>query len=151
MADFSVRADRKIAPYFITAPGVSIDSFVPLSRDSKGKGTKSGTSMAAPLVAGAITRLACEFPQLSVDEISAIARNTATPQFNLGGVHDVSFGKGLFNMETARERAYDMALLNTAEMELMDYSGAEDVKTVKTKTSKFSNKIKNIRMFKRHS
>jgi subtilisin family serine protease len=105
MANFSAISDPKMAEYFITAPGVDIESFMPLSHNNSGKGEKSGTSMAAPLVAGAIARLVTDFPLLSIDTISRIVRETSDKQYRDNGTVYNRFGNGIMNIEAARKAA----------------------------------------------
>lgn len=87
--------------YCLVAPGTTVYST--LSKDAghaaSSFGYKSGTSMAAPMVSGAVAVLKSRFPELTGAEISQILRETAT---DLGAVGvDSVFGHGLLNLENA--------------------------------------------------
>ncbi|WP_086930373.1 S8 family peptidase [Agarilytica rhodophyticola] len=87
----------------ISAPGQSITS----ARAGTGDGSLvlSGTSMAAPQVAGMAALLKQKFPDLSVAGIKAIIQNTSTPAvdlFNATGTPPLSLqGTGVINIEKA--------------------------------------------------
>jgi subtilisin family serine protease len=110
MANFSAISDPQMAPYFVTAPGVEIESFAPLSINPTGKDIKSGTSMAAPLVAGTLTRLITDFPSLTIDEVSEIFRSTARKQYKDNGQVFNRFGCGIINIKAARKVAIQKTL-----------------------------------------
>jgi hypothetical protein len=84
-----------VAQYFLVAPGVDIFS---ASRDG-GYGRLTGTSMAAPHVAGAAAVLKSAFPSLTMQQVAELLTSTAD---DLGprGV-DQTFGTGLVNLERA--------------------------------------------------
>ncbi len=105
MANFSNLSSNISAPYYVTAPGQDLESFVPKSISPNGKALKSGTSMAAPIVAGVLTRLITDFPQLTVDEISKIFRDTARKQYKQDGSVYNRFGCGIIDVNAAREIA----------------------------------------------
>ena len=85
----------------ISAPGSSVYSTVDLddSTESGSFGTKSGTSMAAPHVTGAIAILKQQFPNLTSTQLVSLLTSTAT---DLGdaGVDDV-YGVGMLNLNAA--------------------------------------------------
>lgn len=62
----------------LSAPGTTI--FAPEARSSWAGRSLSGTSMAAPHVAGAMALLRQLHPNWSVEELKALVMNTATPQ-----------------------------------------------------------------------
>jgi hypothetical protein len=84
-----------VAQYFLVAPGVDVFS---ASRDG-GYGRLTGTSMAAPHVAGAAAVLKSAFPSLTMQQVAELLTSTAD---DLGprGV-DQTFGTGLLNLERA--------------------------------------------------
>jgi hypothetical protein len=87
--------------YFICAPG-DVDSAVPLDNSSDGHAKNRGTSMAAPVVSGAIARLMAEYPQASADEIVSCVFQSATKDYG-GEILDPHFyGQGILNLEAAR-------------------------------------------------
>lgn len=92
------------ADWCLAAPGTSIVS----SMNGGGYQTRSGTSMAAPVVTGSIALLASAFPELSGPEIVQILKDTAR---DLGdpGVDDV-YGNGAIDLENAVAPQGQMAI-----------------------------------------
>ncbi|MFC7440463.1 S8 family serine peptidase [Laceyella putida] len=80
MVDFSSRGPAtgiwEIKPD-VTAPGVDIVSTLPRKVEKTGYGKMSGTSMAAPHVAGAAALLLQKHPDWNPDEVKAALANTA--------------------------------------------------------------------------
>lgn len=76
----------------ISAPGSSIKSTVP-----GGYGTKSGTSMACPVVAGSIALLQAKDANLSNEEICALLYDSATDMGEEG--KDDKYGHGALNIK----------------------------------------------------
>lgn len=76
----------------LLAPGAGIVSTMP----GGGTASKSGTSMAAPHVAGAIALLRSASPDLSVDSIEALLCATATPRTPVA-----QYGCGLLRVDRA--------------------------------------------------
>lgn len=99
LAPFSAYADKKIAPYFITAPGDDISSYVPTSLQPDGDGVSSGTSMAAPAVSGLIARIATDFPLLTVDEISKLVRESSEKIVDRNGDVLIKYGCGILDTD----------------------------------------------------
>ena len=89
--------NNKMKYYWIVAPGRSIYSALP----DDGYGSMSGTSMAAPHVAGAAALLQSEWPPLKADP-AATAKILKTTATDLGtkGV-DAVYGYGLLNVTKA--------------------------------------------------
>ncbi|MDA3866568.1 MAG: S8 family peptidase [Salinivirgaceae bacterium] len=79
----------------VSAPGVSVYS----AEGASGWGYMSGTSMAAPHVAGAVLLLKEAFPQVAGDEILLALYNTAIDLGEAG--EDNVFGNGLIDVEAA--------------------------------------------------
>ncbi|MFO7863894.1 MAG: S8 family peptidase, partial [Salinivirgaceae bacterium] len=79
----------------VSAPGVSVYS----ATGTSGWGYMSGTSMAAPHVAGAVLLLKEAFPQVAGDEILLALYNTAIDLGEEG--EDNVFGNGLIDVEAA--------------------------------------------------
>ena len=73
LADFSNRAGSNILDY-VTAPGVDIFSSLP----SNSYGTYSGTSMAAPHVAGVAALLMGHNPDLTSEQVENLLIDTAS-------------------------------------------------------------------------
>lgn len=88
LADFSNKPNSQIKPFFVTAPGCNIQSWDALYTHEKENGIglieKSGTSMAAPYVAGVAQCIMYQYPQLSVDNVSQILRGCANPKNEKG-------------------------------------------------------------------
>ena len=83
----------------LAAPGTRVLSTVPLSINPTGLGVKSGTSMAAPNVAGAAALIKQRFPGISPAAVKARLQNTATDLGALG--NDIPYGRGLINCDLA--------------------------------------------------
>jgi subtilisin family serine protease/uncharacterized protein YjdB len=79
----------------VAAPGVSIVSTVP----GGGTGSKSGTSMASPHVAGAAALLLCDNPALSPAAVKSLLRHNVDP-ITLSG-NNTYYGSGILNIGKA--------------------------------------------------
>ena len=97
--------------FCLTAPGSSIIS----ARNSGGYISKSGTSMAAPMVSGVAALVMEAFPYLTIEQIRTIMLNTA---IDLGdpGVDSV-YGWGLVNAASA---VGGIQILSSASLEIND-------------------------------
>ena len=84
-----------VAPYFLVAPGVNVYSTF---RD-EGYQRLTGTSMAAPHIAGAAAVVKSAFPSLSMKDVGEILVRTAD-DLGASGT-DQTFGRGLINLERA--------------------------------------------------
>jgi len=80
----------------VVAPGINVRSSIP-----GGYGTKTGTSMACPYVAGVVALMRQADPNLTVDEIKQILLNTATDLGTSG--EDNDYGKGIIDAYEALE------------------------------------------------
>lgn len=96
IASFSNRAGDT-ANWFLVAPGTSVLS----SYKGGGYVYMSGTSMAAPVVAGAAALLEGAWPQLKAGEVATILFQTAT-DLGAPGV-DTVYGRGLLNVDRAMQ------------------------------------------------
>jgi len=85
--------------FCLAAPGEDIVSSVDPADDASGYAAFSGTSMAAPHVAGAIALLKQAFPSLTPTQIVDLLLTTAT-DLGAPGVDDV-YGHGLLNLGSA--------------------------------------------------
>lgn len=87
--------------YFITAPGEQINSAVTGGLF----GEKSGTSMAAPMVAGAASLLKQAYPHLSAENIIQLLLKSAR-KISLNGqaLPHNQFGAGILNLKSAIEQ-----------------------------------------------
>lgn len=81
--------------FFVVAPGVDINA----TTNDGATGLKSGTSMAAPHVAGAAAVLMELFPQLNAQEIADLIRTSAT-DLGVSGI-DTEYGRGLIDLAKA--------------------------------------------------
>ena len=83
----------------LAAPGTNVLSTVPLSKDPTGLGIKSGTSMAAPNVAGAAALFKSLNPTASPAQVEAFLKNNGTQAPSSGNplVPCDGNGKGYFN------------------------------------------------------
>lgn len=96
LASFSNRAGDA-ANWYLVAPGVSVLS----SYNNGGYAFMSGTSMAAPVVAGAAALLEGTWPQLKAGQVASILFQTAT-DLGAPGI-DATYGRGLLNVERAMQ------------------------------------------------
>lgn len=94
IASFSHLAGDSI-DQFVVAPGVNVLS----TTNDGGTGTKSGTSMASPVVAGSAAVLRQMFPSLSATEIVSLITSTSTDLGDLSA--DQFFGQGLVDLAKA--------------------------------------------------
>lgn len=105
MSDFSSRGPGPTGLFKpdVSAPGSSIEST--LAGSGTGTTSLSGTSMAAPQVAGMAALLRQKFPSLGPKAIKAIIQNTATPAVDAkssSGSPALSLqGTGVINIEKA--------------------------------------------------
>lgn len=83
-----------IAPFYLVAPGVSI-----ISSYGSGYAHMTGTSMAAPAVAGAAALVTGYWPYLRANQVSAILLTTAD-DLGAPGV-DAIYGRGMLNVNRA--------------------------------------------------
>lgn len=102
IAGFSNRAGDG-APAYLLAPGVNITSTLPLDAcapiATSCYGTRSGTSYAAPHIAGSIALLLDAFPNISAQDAVSILLDTADDLGDPG--IDAVHGAGLINLEAA--------------------------------------------------
>jgi subtilase-type serine protease len=96
LADFSNQCGAA-ADWCMTAPGVNIYSTVPMNDYDE----MSGTSMAAPFVAGAATVLRQAFPYMTARQIIEVLLTTATEIDNSSPESIRDFGHGLLNVGRA--------------------------------------------------
>ena len=96
LADFSNRCGAA-ADWCMTAPGFNIYSTVPMNT----YGEMSGTSMAAPLVAGAAAVLRQAFPYMTARQVIEVLLTTATEIDNSSPESIRDFGHGLLNVGRA--------------------------------------------------
>ena len=95
IASFSNQAGNLVLHRVVSAPG---DSIVSTTNDGA-TGTQSGTSMAAPMVSGAIALLKSKYADLSGEEIASLMF-TSTQDLGTTGVDSV-FGQGLIDLDKA--------------------------------------------------
>jgi hypothetical protein len=93
MASFSNRAGDT-AHYYLVAPGVNV-----ISSYSTGYAYLTGTSMAAPAVAGAAALITGHWPYLQANQVASILLNTAD-DLGAPGV-DAVYGRGMLNVNRA--------------------------------------------------
>jgi subtilase-type serine protease len=98
LADFSNQCGAA-ADWCITAPGVDIYSTVPMN--TYAQDGWSGTSMAAPFVAGAAAVLRQAFPYMTARQIIEVLLTTATEVNNQNRESIRDFGHGLLNIGRA--------------------------------------------------
>lgn len=101
LAEFSNFPGRSGSEMFITAPGDNIKSAVTGGSFDK----KSGTSMAAPMVAGAASILKQAYPHLSAENIIHLLLRSARKVTIDGKILPrTQFGAGILNLKSALEQ-----------------------------------------------
>jgi subtilisin family serine protease len=94
----------------VSAPGVQVVSTVPNNE----YGPLSGTSMAAPHVAGVAALIQSADPDVTPQEIGAVLRNTATKPDDAPNGKDVRYGTGIVDADAAVAAAvYDSGIEGT--------------------------------------
>jgi subtilisin family serine protease len=96
----------------IGAPGTGIISTVQTSSHTSGYGSKSGTSMATPHVAGAIALLRIANPEWTFDQCLQALKATAT---KVPGLTDYCISGGIINLNSEIFRATTPAIQATRE------------------------------------
>lgn len=91
----------KMSDFYILAPGTSITSTYPVGMIKSGYSTMSGTSMAAPTVAGAVAIIHQEWPQMTGANIAKLLLVTANKK--LPGYDADVMGQGLLDMDRATQ------------------------------------------------
>jgi len=81
----------------VSAPGVGVKSAVPGSEYD----TKSGTSMAAPHVAGVVGLMRSVAPNATPDEMEAALKRTATQPDDAPITQDIRYGTGIVDADAA--------------------------------------------------
>ena len=89
----------------VFAPGFEIYNTVPQSEYMN----LQGTSMAAPMVAGAAAMLKSYFPELSMKEIKEVMYNTSTKYPKVEGFSDKSVTGGVVNLFKAAKACKKLA------------------------------------------
>lgn len=100
LANFSDKAGT-LHDYFITAPGTNITSAIPQGNNPLGIGKKSGTSMAAPLVAGILARLVNETGCSVATARKALFLTADRPTPNSYSYQGI-YGHGILNYSKAK-------------------------------------------------
>ncbi|WP_197277498.1 carboxypeptidase regulatory-like domain-containing protein [Bacillus sp. FJAT-27245] len=109
--DENGETNRLIKPD-ISAPGHKIYSAWP-GKLNKGKyNTISGTSMATPHVTGAIALLYQANPELTIDDVKRILKDTARKDPHMGTLPNDSYGSGIINIYQAVTEAAFAGELN---------------------------------------
>jgi len=85
----------------ISAPGEAMYSTVPRSYSASGYRRSDGTSMAAPVVAGAAALILAKYPELSPEEIVAVLRANADDISEQNPTMRHLLGSGRINIERA--------------------------------------------------
>ncbi|KAH8811001.1 peptidase S8/S53 domain-containing protein [Xylogone sp. PMI_703] len=125
----------------ISAPGGNILSLWPTS--AGGYGVLSGTSMAAPFVAGCYALVKSQKPQLTVSQIVALLQSTSAPlnAFNSPILSPVAHqGAGLINVYNAIQAD---SLISPSQLSLLD-SATPDPQTLTITNTANSTKIYTI-------
>jgi len=122
IAGFSSRGpsacDTTIIKPEVSAPGASVRS----TYANGGFGTLSGTSMAAPHVAGAVALLRQVDPDAEVDDIKHALLNTAVDLGPAG--EDNAYGKGIINILSAAESITPRSLFGKVTFNSAPLAGA---------------------------
>ncbi|OCA81484.1 hypothetical protein A8F94_21640 [Bacillus sp. FJAT-27225] len=98
--DGSGGTNRLIKPD-ISAPGHRIYSAWPSKRNQGKYNTISGTSMATPHVTGAIALLYQANPNLTIEEVKKVLKDTVRIEAHMGTLPNDSYGSGIINIYQA--------------------------------------------------
>lgn len=102
-SNFPGRRTLRAQTNFITAPGVDIVSAI----TGGDFGKKSGTSMAAPMVVGALCLLRQAFPHLSAEGLADLVLTSArTTSITGEPLSHARFGAGIVNLKLALEKGH---------------------------------------------
>lgn len=96
----------------VVAPGVEIISSIPFKPGENKYGVMSGTSMAAPVVAGTVALLMQAAPELTVNELKEVLKSSATPLTDkiYTQAPNNGFGYGLVNAALALEKVQEQPI-----------------------------------------
>jgi len=100
--------------YFLVAPGTRIVSSVPTSLASNGYATMSGTSMAAPVVSGAVAIIHQQWPQMKGANIVRLLLTTANK--NIPFYDRLMHGRGLLDLERATRPVGNLGIPTTGRL-----------------------------------
>ena len=129
-ADAHARSSNFGPSLQLVAPGVSITSSVPPAVNVGGYATLSGTSMAAPMVSGAVALLRMTAPSLSPADVAAVLTATARDVGPPG--RDPEYGYGVLDVGAAILASANLAeeLSSTPEILVRDQAGATGAATL---------------------
>lgn len=106
--------EQRIIKPDISAPGHKIYSAWPAKRNEGKYNTISGTSMATPHVTGAVALLYQANPDLTINEVKQILKQTARVEPHMGTLPNDSYGSGIMNIyQAVTETAYAGELKGT--------------------------------------
>jgi len=98
----NVCRDRyQVSDFYILAPGMAVKSVVPTSSNSTGYQNMSGTSQAAPVVAGAVAVINQLWPYMTAENQVQLLLKTANK--NLPGYDVTTHGQGLLDLNRATQ------------------------------------------------
>ena len=100
----------------IAAPGVGVLTTLP-SSSKDATALVTGTSFAAPFVAGAAAVLLARNPLLTVTQVTRILEQTSQPLVGVGGVRSDDSGFGVVDLSRALDHASDPAMAIVAREE----------------------------------
>jgi subtilisin family serine protease len=95
----------KISDFYILAPGMAVKS---TSKDGVGYQNMSGTSQAAPVVAGAVAIISQLWPYMTPDNQAKLLLKTANK--NLPGYSENTHGQGLLDLDRATQPVGALAI-----------------------------------------
>jgi serine protease len=107
----------------ISAPGDEIFSTLPTSQSPTGYGLADGTSMSAPMVAGAAALVRSRFPSLDPAQVSAVLRATADNIDEQNPDYHLLLGAGRLNVLRALATGPNATLAGVESVQVIDSSG----------------------------
>lgn len=107
----------KTSDFYLMAPGMGIYSVVPKTVNSSGYTNMSGTSMAAPAIAGGVAVIRQMWPQMTGENIVKLLMVTGNK--NLPGYTVALMGQGLMDLDAATKPVGVVGIPTTGRLDVL--------------------------------